>query len=57
MEKIIVAEKTVESYLTKSKIGQFAINPYVGCPHAIYETLLGTFRIVGRFHRHQTGKT
>lgn len=34
MEKIIVAEKTVESYLTKSKIGQFAINPYVGCPHA-----------------------
>ncbi len=32
MEKIIVAEKTVESYLTKSKIGQFAINPYVGCP-------------------------
>ncbi len=34
MEKIIVTEKTVESYLTKSKIGQFAINPYVGCPHA-----------------------
>ena len=34
MKKIIVAEKTVESYLTKSKIGQFAINPYVGCPHA-----------------------
>lgn len=34
MKKIIVAEKTVESYLTKSKIGQFAINPYVGCSHA-----------------------
>lgn len=34
MEKIIVTEKTVESYLTKSKIGQFAINPYVGCHHA-----------------------
>ena len=34
MEKIIVTEKTVENYLTKSKIGQFAINPYVGCPHA-----------------------
>lgn len=31
---MIVAEKTVESYLTKSKIGQFSINPYVGCPHA-----------------------
>ena len=31
---MIVAEKTVESYLTQSKIGQFAINPYVGCPHA-----------------------
>ena len=31
---MIVAKKTVESYLTKSKIGQFAINPYVGCPHA-----------------------
>lgn len=32
MKKIIVAEKTVESYLTKSKIGQFAINPYVAVP-------------------------
>lgn len=34
MSKIIVAEKKVNDYLTKSKIGQFAINPYVGCPHA-----------------------
>ena len=34
MNKIIVAEKAVNDYLTKSKIGQYAINPYVGCPHA-----------------------
>ena len=34
MNKIIVAEKEVNDYLTKSKIGQYAINPYVGCPHA-----------------------
>lgn len=34
MNKMIVAEKEVNDYLTKSKIGQFAINPYVGCPHA-----------------------
>lgn len=29
-----VAAKETDSYLTKSKIGQYAINPYVGCPHA-----------------------
>ncbi len=29
-----VAVKEPNSYLTKSKIGQYAINPYVGCPHA-----------------------
>lgn len=29
-----VAVKDTNSYLTKSKIGQYAINPYVGCPHA-----------------------
>lgn len=29
-----VATKETNSYLTKSKIGQYAINPYVGCPHA-----------------------
>ena len=29
-----VAVKETNSYLTKSKIGQYAINPYVGCPHA-----------------------
>lgn len=34
MNKIIVAEKEVNDYLTKSKIGQYAINPYVGCSHA-----------------------
>lgn len=34
MNKIIVSEKTVTGILTKSKIGQYAINPYVGCPHA-----------------------
>lgn len=31
---MIVAEKKVNNYLTISKIGEFAINPYVGCPHA-----------------------
>lgn len=31
---MIVAEKKVNDYLTVSKIGEFAINPYVGCPHA-----------------------
>lgn len=34
MNKIIVAEKEVNDYLTKAKIGQYAINSYVGCPHA-----------------------
>lgn len=34
MGNIIVAEKEVNDYLTKSKIGQYAINPYVGCTHA-----------------------
>lgn len=34
MNKIIVSEKTVTGILTKSKIGQYAINPYVGCLHA-----------------------
>lgn len=29
-----IAEKEVRDYLTASKIGRFAINPYVGCPHA-----------------------
>lgn len=29
-----VAKKEVRDYLTASKIGRFAINPYVGCPHA-----------------------
>jgi len=31
---MIVQEKQVKTYLTTSKIGSFAINPYVGCPHA-----------------------
>lgn len=31
---MIVAEKTVNNYLTVSKIGSYAINPYIGCPHA-----------------------
>ena len=30
---MIVKEKQVKDYLTKSKIGEYAINPYVGCPH------------------------
>lgn len=29
-----VAVKETNSYLTKSQIGQYAINPYIGCPHA-----------------------
>lgn len=31
---MVIAEKEVKDYLTASKIGRFAINPYVGCPHA-----------------------
>jgi DNA repair photolyase len=31
---MIVREKQVKDYLTASKIGSFAINPYIGCPHA-----------------------
>ncbi|MCM1168470.1 MAG: radical SAM protein [Bacteroides sp.] len=31
---MVIAEKQVNDYLTASKIGRFAINPYVGCPHA-----------------------
>ena len=30
---MIVKEKEVKDYVTKSKIGEYAINPYVGCPH------------------------
>ena len=30
---MVVKEKEVKDYLTKSKIGEYAINPYVGCPH------------------------
>lgn len=30
---MIVKEKEVKDYLTKSKIGKYAINPYIGCPH------------------------
>lgn len=29
-----IAEKDVSDYLTVSKIGSYAINPYVGCSHA-----------------------
>lgn len=31
---MVIAEKNTKSLLTASKIGSFAINPYVGCPHA-----------------------
>jgi DNA repair photolyase len=31
---MIVREIQVKDYLTPSKIGQYAINPYIGCPHA-----------------------
>ena len=30
---MIIKEKEVKDYLTKSKLGEYAINPYVGCPH------------------------
>lgn len=30
---MIVKEIKVKDYLTKSKIGEYVINPYVGCPH------------------------
>lgn len=30
---MIVAEKETKSLLTATKIGQYAINPYIGCPH------------------------
>ena len=31
---MVVAEKQTKDMLTASKIGRYAINPYVGCPHA-----------------------
>lgn len=30
---MIIKEKEVKDYLTKSKLGEYAINPYIGCPH------------------------
>ncbi len=30
---MIVKEIKVKDYVTKSKIGDYAINPYIGCPH------------------------
>lgn len=31
---MVIAEKQTKDLLTASKIGRYAINPYVGCPHA-----------------------
>lgn len=31
---MVIAEKKTKDFLTASKIGRYAINPYVGCPHA-----------------------
>ncbi len=31
---MVIAEKPTKDLLTASKIGRYAINPYVGCPHA-----------------------
>jgi DNA repair photolyase len=31
---MIIRETVVRDYLSPSKLGEFAINPYVGCPHA-----------------------
>ena len=30
---MIVREKQVKDYLSRSRIGEYTINPYVGCPH------------------------
>ena len=30
---MIVKEIKVKDYVTKSKIGDYAIDPYIGCPH------------------------
>ncbi len=30
----MIAEKRTKDLLTASKTGRYAINPYVGCPHA-----------------------
>lgn len=30
---MIIKEKEVKDYLSKSKLGEYTINPYVGCPH------------------------
>ena len=32
--RMITKEIQVKDYLSKSKIGAYAINPYIGCPHA-----------------------
>lgn len=31
---MVIAEKQTKNILTASKIGRYAINPYIGCPHA-----------------------
>jgi len=31
---MVISEKQTKDLLTTSKIGRYAINPYVGCPHA-----------------------
>ncbi len=31
---MVIAEKQTKDLLTASKIGRYAINPYIGCPHA-----------------------
>ncbi|WP_299172608.1 radical SAM protein [uncultured Bacteroides sp.] len=31
---MVIAEKQTKDLLTSSKIGRYAINPYIGCPHA-----------------------
>lgn len=44
--KLVVKEKEVKDYLSKSKIGDYAINPYIGCPHKCrycYASFMKTF--------------
>lgn len=43
---MIIKEKETKDFLTRTKIGSFAINPYIGCPHACkycYATFMKRF--------------
>lgn len=46
---MVIAEKQTKDLLTASKIGRYAINPYIGCPHA-YKYCYASF--MKRFTNH-----